>query len=129
MPDSRYRHLTARLDKGVLVLSITHAQLRSTEFDLVESLRNEMLQALAEAKVNRVVVDLSAVHQVGSASFRPLLSLRRKLHESNGQLVLCGLQPDVREVFLVTRLIDPAGSTSATFGVAPDVAAALGRLA
>jgi anti-anti-sigma factor len=128
MPDSRYRHLTARLDKGVLVLSITHTQLRSTEFDLVDSLRHEMLQALAEARVNKVVVDMSAVQQVGSASFRPLLSLRRKLHESNGHLVLCGLQPDVREVFLVTRLIDPAGSAAATFGAAPDLASALGRL-
>ena len=128
MPDSRYRLLNARVDKGVLVLAITHAQLRSTEFDLVESLREEMLQALAEAKVNKVVVDLSGVQQVGSASFRPLLSLRRKLHESNGQLILCGLQPDVREVFLVTRLIDPTGSAAATFGAAPDVASALGRL-
>ena len=129
MPDSRYRLLTARVDKGVLVLAITHAQLRSTEFDVVEGLREEMQQAVAEAQVNKVVVDLSAVQQLGSASFRPLLSLRRKLHETSGQLILCGLQPDVREVFLVTRLIDTTGSSDATFGAAPDVASALARLA
>jgi anti-anti-sigma factor len=128
MPDSRYRLVSARMDKGVLVLAITHTQLRSTEFDVVESLREEMLQALAESKASKVVVDLSAVQQVGSASFRPLLSLRRKLHEANGHLILCGLQPDVREVFLVTRLIDPTGSSAATFGAAPDVASALARL-
>jgi anti-anti-sigma factor len=128
MADSRYHLVNARVDKGVLVLAITHAQLRSTEFDVVERLREEMLQAVAEAKASKVVVDLSAVQQVGSASFRPLLSLRRKLHEANGQLILCGLQPDVREVFLVTRLIDSTGSSAATFGAAPDVASALIRL-
>jgi anti-anti-sigma factor len=129
MPDSRYRLLTARVDKGVLVLVITHAQLRSTEFDVVEALRDELLQAVADAKTNKVVVDLSAVEQVGSASFRPLLSLRRKLNESSGQLLLCGMQPDVREVFLVTRLIDADGTLAATFGAAPDVASAIGRIA
>jgi anti-anti-sigma factor len=118
MADSRYHLVNARVDKGVLVLAITHAQ----------RLREEMLQAVAEAKASKVVVDLSAVQQVGSASFRPLLSLRRKLHEANGQLILCGLQPDVREVFLVTRLIDSTGSSAATFGAAPDVASALIRL-
>jgi anti-anti-sigma factor len=128
MADSRYRLVTVRMDKGVLVLAITHTQLRSTEFDVVERLREEMLQALAESKASKVVVDLSAVQQVGSASFRPLLSLRRKLHEASGHLILCGLQPDVRDVFLVTRLIDSTGSSAATFGAAPDVASALARL-
>jgi len=128
MTDSGYRLIAARMDKGALVLTITHPQLRSTEFDVVEALREEMLRALGEAKAAKVVVDLSAVQQIGSASFRPLLSLRRKVHESSGLLILCGLQPDVREVFLVTRLIDAAGTSAATFGVAVDVPAALARL-
>jgi anti-anti-sigma factor len=128
MTEPRYRYLTARMDGGILVLTITHSQLRSTDFDLVDALRGEMLQAVAEAKASNVVVDLSHVDQVGSASFRPLLSLRRKLHEANGHLMLCGMQPDVREVFLITRLIDHAGSSDATFGCAPDVASAVGRL-
>jgi anti-anti-sigma factor len=128
MPDTRFRFLTAQVDRGVLVLTITHSQLRSTDFDLVEALRADMIQALAQAQATKVVVDLSTVEQVGSASFRPLLSLRRKLHESNGHLLLCGLQPDVRDVFLVTRLIDADGSSTATFGVAPDAASAVARL-
>jgi anti-anti-sigma factor len=128
MPDSRYRLLTARIQDGVLVLTVTRSHLRSTEFDLVDVLREEMLRALAESKSTQVVVDLSAVEQVGSASFRPLLSLRRRLHEKNGTLMLSGLQPDVREVFLVTRLVDNEGSLDATFGAAPDVNSAVARL-
>src|SRR5262245_31724701 len=116
MTDAQYRFLTARTDKGVLILSLVQSDLRSTQFDLIDALRDEMLKAVADAKASKVVLDLSVVDQFGSASFRPLLSLRRKLHDMNGQLLLCGLHPDVRDVFLVTRLIDPDGSSAATFG-------------
>jgi anti-anti-sigma factor len=129
MAEPRNRYLTSRLDRGVLVLTITESQLRSANFGLADELREAMLTALAEAKSGKVVVDLTAVEQFGSASFRPLLSLRRKVHEMNGQLVLCGLQPIVREVFLVTRLIDTSGSAAATFAVAADAATAVSRLA
>jgi len=128
MTESQYRYIAPRVEQGVLVLSITHSQLRSTQFELPEVLREEMLRAVAQAKANKVVVDLSKVEQLGSASFRPLLSLRRQLHEAKGQLLLAGLQPDIREVFLVTRLIDEQGSTLATFGVAADVPTAVLRL-
>jgi len=129
MAEPGYRHLEVRVDQGVLVLSVTVAELRSTQFELIDALRNEMLAALADSKAVKVVVDLAAVQLMGSASFRPLLSLRRKLHDASGILLLCGLQPHVREVFLVTRLIDKAGSLAAPFGVAPDVATAVSRLA
>ena len=128
MSEQQYRYLAPRVEQGVLVLTITHSQLRSTQFDLPDVLRDEMLRAVAQAKTNKVVVDLSRVEQLGSASFRPLLSLRRQLHEAKGQLLLAGLQPDIREVFLVTRLIDEQGSTLATFGVAADAPTAVVRL-
>ena len=128
MSEQQYRYLAPRVEQGVLVLTITHSQLRSTQFDLPDVLRDEMLRAVAQAQANKVVVDLSRVEQLGSASFRPLLSLRRQLHEAKGQLLLAGLQPDIREVFLVTRLIDEQGSSLATFGVAADAATAVMRL-
>ena len=128
MAEPQFLYLAPRVEQGVLVLTITHPHLRSTQFDLPDVLRDEMLRAVAQAKTNKVVVDLSKVEQFGSASFRPLLSLRRQLHEAKGQLLLAGLQPDIREVFLVTRLIDEQGSTLATFGVAADTATAVMRL-
>jgi len=128
MAEPQYRYLAPRVEQGVLVLTITHPHLRSTQFDLPDVLREEMLRAVAQAKANKVVVDLSKVEQLGSANFRPLLSLRRQLHEAKGQLLLAGLQPDIRDVFLVTRLIDEQGSSLATFGVAADTVTAVTRL-
>lgn len=128
MAETHYPHLRCHVEDGVLVLVVAEPQLRSMQFDIGEILRDEMLRAAIEADATRVVVDLSAVEQFGSASFRPLLSLRRHLQERQGQLLLCGLQPDVRDVFLVTRLIDTEGSSAATFGVAADVDSAVARL-
>jgi anti-anti-sigma factor len=128
MTESRYRYLKVRVEEGVLVMSVTPSELRSTQFDLIDDLRQEMLAVADETKAGKVVVDLSAVEDVGSASFRPLLSLRRRLHDNNGELLLCGMQPLVREVFLVTRLIDTTGSAGAPFAAAADVPGALARL-
>jgi hypothetical protein len=68
------------------------------------------------------------VDYVGSAGFRPLLSLRKRLQEAGGEMLLCGLVPEVHEVFLTSRLINEAGSWDAPFGVEPDVARAVARL-
>jgi anti-anti-sigma factor len=128
MAESRYRYIRCHVEDDVLVVTVAEPHLRSLQFDISELLRDEMLQAVGDASATRVAVDLSAVEQFGSASFRPLLSLRRNLNERQGHLLLCGLDPDVRDVFLVTRLIDQEGSSAATFGVAADVASAIARL-
>jgi anti-anti-sigma factor len=128
MGEGRYRYLYGRRDNDVLILVVTEPQLRSIQFDISDVLREEIIRAVEEAKATKVVMDLSAVEQFGSASFRPLLSLRRYLNERRGQLVLCGLRPLIRDVFLVTRLIDAEGSSAATFAVSADVAEAVQRM-
>jgi anti-anti-sigma factor len=128
MTQPSYHHLRSSTQQGVLVLTVTAPQLRSGDFELVDVLRQELLAAAALNGARKIVVDLSAVEYVGSAGFRPLLSLRKRLQEAGGEMLLCGLCQDVREVFLTSRLINAAGSTAAPFGVEPDVARAVARL-
>ncbi len=128
MPEPPFRYVRGSTQQGVFVLTITHPQLRSGDFELVDALRQEMLDAAAQAKATKVVVDLSGVDYVGSAGFRPLLSLRKRLQEAGGEMLLCGLSREVHEVFLTSRLINAAGSNEAPFGVEPDVARAVARL-
>src|SRR5205823_2246811 len=54
MAEPQYRYLAPRVEQGVLVLTITHPHLRSTQFDLPDVLREEMLRAVAQAKANTV---------------------------------------------------------------------------
>jgi anti-anti-sigma regulatory factor len=56
------------------------------------------------------------------------LSLLREVRKRGGRLVLCNLRPAVEETFIVTRLINPSGSTPSTFEVQGSLASAIASL-
>jgi anti-anti-sigma factor len=109
-----------------LVLTITEPQLLGDK--LVHALRQELLEVVAQPGTHKVVLDLQPVKVLSSEAFRPLLSLRRTVQERGGQLVLCNLAPTVAKVLHDTRLITTSRSSTATFEVQADVAAAVASL-
>jgi anti-anti-sigma factor len=122
MSDQPFKHISC----PAIVLRIEPSQLVG---DIIaEALREEFLMARQRVGARHVVVDFQPVTYLSSASFRPLLSLLREVRAHGGRLVLCNLNPDVHEVFSVTRLISSHGSTPAAFEVQPDVAAAIASL-
>jgi anti-anti-sigma factor len=127
MPDSKYRHLTSHTEQGILVLTLTDSQIRGDE--AAEELRDELLAAVVDAGVDRVVLDLGRVNYVSSVAFRPLLQLHAALKERRGRIVLCNLTESVREVLHLTRLISTSRSSHSPFEEQPDVAAAVASLA
>ena len=126
MAAPRPRHLQARTEQGVLVLTIVDDHVQTDT--VAEELRDELLAVLDGVKPTAVALDFRNVQYLSSAGFRPLLSLRRKLHEVGGRLVLCGLNPEVANVFRLTRLISTSSSYSAPFEAEADVPAAVARL-
>jgi anti-anti-sigma factor len=128
MSEPRYDHLRLTNEQDVLVLSITEPKLRSSDYRLLDGLRQELLAAVALNRPRKVVVDFAQVETIGSGGFRPLISLRRKLQSLGSSLLLSGLRPEVMDVFLVTRLINAQGTSAAPFGHEPDVTAAVARL-
>jgi len=87
----------------------------------------EELRGLIDGAVH-AIIDFQAVQYLSSAGFRPLLSLNRHVREHGGRLVLCNMQPQVEEVFTVTRLIDPDGKGRAAFIAQPTVPAAVAHV-
>lgn len=126
MGEEPERHLRSCVEQGVLILTITEAKIQSD--DIADALRQEMLAAVARTGVRKVVIDFRHAQYLSSTAFRPLLSLRRKLQEDGGQIVLCGLSSVVGDIFYTTRMIDPSGSVKAVFDMQPDVAAAIAFL-
>jgi anti-anti-sigma factor len=51
-----------------------------------------------------VVVDLSATDRVNSSFLAALITLRKLVLQTGSRLVLCGLQPAIREVLNRTRM-------------------------
>jgi anti-anti-sigma factor len=124
MTQTAYHHLQSRIEQGVLVLTVTAPTIQDE--GLAEALREELLAAVAGAA--QVVIDFQHTKYLSSVAFRPLLSLRQRLRETGGRLILCGLSAAIGDVFYTTRLVDESGSFSAPFQLEPDVAAAVARL-
>ena len=78
------------------------------------------LQDLMAAEARHFVLDFSKIGYVSSAGLRVLLMAAKQLDGGKGSLRLCGLSPQVRQVF------DIAGF-SKLFQIFPDRAAALDR--
>ena len=95
---------------------------------MAETLRDELLSLYLQSAAVHAVLDFRAVTYLSSAGFRPLLSLNRQVRQRGGRVVLCNLQPQVQEVFAVTRLIDPSGVIPAAFTVQATAAAAVAQL-
>lgn len=51
-----------------------------------------------------LVLNFSLLRYVGSTFLGHLLALMKSVRAANGRMVLCGLNPVIREIFAVTRL-------------------------
>jgi anti-anti-sigma factor len=126
MKKPEYRHMQSRVEAGVLVILVTETSIQDEKLAL--SLQDELLSAVNDSGLSKVVVDLQKVRYLSSVAFRPLLRLRRHLQDSGGRLILCGLSQIVGDVFYTTRLVSADGSFVAPFELEADVTAAVARL-
>jgi anti-anti-sigma factor len=127
MPEPSYRHLTSRSDGDVLVLTLTDLLLLDEE--VVEGAHADLVAAVERHQPRKVVLDLQHVRAMGSAAFRPVISLHRRLREAGGELILCGLTDAVANIFHLTGLISRIPAGRAPLASEADVRAAVARLA
>ncbi|AJF06936.1 STAS domain-containing protein [Geoalkalibacter subterraneus] len=66
-------------------------------------LKNQMLSLFEEGK-NHIVIDLQDVRFIDSSGLGALVSGFKNASARNGNLKLCGLQPQVKSMFELTRL-------------------------
>lgn len=66
-------------------------------------LKEQMLQLFDEGKCN-LVIDLGAVRFIDSSGLGALVSGFKNASAREGSMKLCGLQPQVRSMFELTRL-------------------------
>jgi anti-sigma B factor antagonist len=127
MPEPRGPILESIHDLGVLVLAVIRKSIEGDE--VADALRQELLGQVERSGARKVAVDLSQVRYLSSIAFWPLLSLRRRLTDQGGRLIICGLTATVADVFETTKMISSSGAADAPFEVAADRAEAVGRLA
>src|SRR5262245_52523101 len=72
----------------------------------VSELSNGLLRLAGDSGPTRMLVDFGAVVSLTSSVLSSLLRLRKCLRERGGRLAVCGLRPEVREVFALAGLED-----------------------
>jgi|SRR5262245_50332328 len=109
---------------GVLIVAVLVEQIR--EAQIAYELRDQLIALIQEARPKDVVIDLGKAKFIGSIGFLAFLGVRREL--PNGRIVVCNLWQPVRDMFVVSRLIQTASNQGAPFEVAETKEAALERL-
>lgn len=79
----------------------------------------DRLAALLDGGVKAMVLDFAALEYVSSAGLRVLLVVAKRMKAAQGRLAICGLRPEVREVFEISGF-------SKIFSIFPAKAEALG---
>jgi anti-anti-sigma factor len=126
MAEPQTRHLKSSIEQGVLVLTIIDTELQDEK--VAEAILQDFLAQINHHRALKVVVDLCNIKYLSSVAFRPFLSLRRRLCEAGGRMMLCGLSSVVGDIFYTTRLVSATGSFDAPFEITKDVAGAIARL-
>lgn len=80
--------------------------------DGTSSVREILMGELAQQPAH-LVIDCAQVDYIASSGIGMLVSVLKKAHQAEGQLVLCGLNVELRELFALTRLdqVFPLAST------------------
>ena len=100
--DSRFFHAEAVDD--CVVASFHEGRL--DEEQNIEELGRSLYQLIDQHGFRRIAVDLSATPFITSGVLGKFITLHRRLHRVDGQLVLCGLQESVEAVMRRSNLLE-----------------------
>ncbi len=83
------------------------------DLNQVQEIKQVLLSAVAEHKPTNIVIDFQNIEFIASIGFLAFLAVRRE--SGIEQIALCGLQDNVREVFMLCKLISSSNDSSSPF--------------
>lgn len=97
----RYFSVAEHGDVAVVTFSMTHI----SDEDNIEDLGHELFGLAEQFGCRKILLNMNGVEYVTSSVIGKLITLHRKLHRSEGQLVISDLSPGVSEVLQAARLM------------------------
>jgi anti-sigma B factor antagonist len=97
-----YRHQVIHEVGDVTVVHFRDS--RITDDLNIQELGQELFHLVETEKRKKLVLNFAAVDFLSSAALGKLITLERKIKSHNGQMKLCGIRPQIHEVFLITKL-------------------------
>jgi anti-anti-sigma factor len=85
-------------------IAVTIVDTSLIDLEAVREFGEELYDLAETSGRSKIVLDCSNLEYIASAALNKLIVFEKKVSAAQGQLVLRGLTPAVREVFSVTRL-------------------------
>ena len=92
--------ITTETTASATIVSI-EGQINSANATAMEA----QVQAIIDGGARGLVFDFSALDYISSAGLRMVLVVAKRLKQEGGLLVLCSMQPHVREVFDISGFL------------------------
>lgn len=70
----------------------------------IQIIGNQLFGLIDEDDRKKIVLDFTNVEYLSSAALGKLITLDKKVKSVKGKLRLCGIRPEIYEVFTITRL-------------------------
>jgi anti-sigma B factor antagonist len=90
-----------QVDKVTIVRFTDHLILTGA---IAEAVSEELGRLLHDEGRNRLILNFGNVQSLTSLMLGRLITLNKKIRARGGRLAVCGLSPDLEEIFVVTKL-------------------------
>ena len=97
----RYFKLTEQLDIAIVTFAMSHI----SDEDNIEELGHDLFALVDQHGCRKLVLNMSSVEYVTSSVIGKIITLHRKLHRSEGQLIISNLTQGVHDVLHASRLL------------------------
>jgi anti-anti-sigma factor len=95
-------HLEVRKENDLVVVQFVED--RFFDEQIVRETAEELCEAASQARGHILVLDFSTVVALSGAMLARLITLQKKLEQEGGQLRLCHVAKELREVLAATKL-------------------------
>ena len=89
------------------IKNVTVAEIQSsTVLDArqIDKIGEDLYKLADDEFIKRLVLDMHNVKHLSSGALGMLINLQRKTESSKGQLIMCGMRPEILQIFRLTRL-------------------------
>jgi anti-sigma B factor antagonist len=86
------------------VTTIRFTDRKLADLPNVEVIGQQLFTLVDDQRRRNLVLNFAAVEYLSSAALLKLMTLRKKVLAAGGKLVLCGVTPQIYEVFTVSKL-------------------------
>jgi len=86
------------------ILTVLFMDARILDEAKLEEIGKDLIDLINKSTEERVILDFRNVQFMSSSMLGKLVLVQKKCREFKAQLKMCGISPDIREVFKITKL-------------------------